>query len=146
MKGYIYSLSDENGVFYIGCSTQPELRAKAHKNSSRYFDEKLNRFIEYDSFEFKMEIVDEINFKFRQELIELEDYWINQFKQWGFKLKNTLFRKNLNHHKTPSDILNLLKKSSPHINPYRTIESDGFVNALYKIIRLQQDIISKNKY
>lgn len=143
MTGYVYSLSDNNSnVFYIGSSTMPEYRAKTHKGSSRYFDEIDNEFVNYNSFEFSMEIVDEIDFKFRQELFELESYWIHQFISWGFSLRNVSYKHK--NYKVPNDIIALLKIKSSHINPYRTVESDAFVTALYKIIREYKEIIQSN--
>lgn len=136
MIGYIYSLSDKNSndVFYIGASSKPEIRVLQHKTDHRFYDETLGRFVPCREREFNMDIIDELHYKYKDELFELEEYWIHQFKQWGFPLTNKLTRLRKPLNKIPSNILKMVKKYSPNINPYRTVEKDDFIETLYRII------------
>lgn len=134
-KGYIYTLDNgDDNVFYVGATIKPEFRLVAHKTSMVYYDEVKKEHIRVCTDNVKMDIVEEILFKWKEELFEIEDYWIHQFKAWGFPIRNTTFRKKMNHYKIPVKILNYFKEFAPHINPYRTIEGDAFVNTLYTII------------
>lgn len=144
-KGYVYSLSKDGVIFYIGSSTNPELRVKQHKNKfkDKYLDEVTNRFVYYDVKDIKMEIVEEMEFGFRDELYELEEYWINQFKAWNFPLRNVVYSTNWYNlgHKVPGDIAILLKKYHPNMSPYRLVDTGYFEHAMYDIIRGLQGII-----
>ena len=37
-----------------------------------------------------MSIIEEINYEARKELFDAETYWIYQFKEWWFNLKNKI--------------------------------------------------------
>jgi hypothetical protein len=70
---YIYFLHVGNEVpFYVGKTNNPRTRQTNHKRK------KNNRNI-------KLEILDEVR---EDEWKFWECYWIEQFKQWGFKLEN----------------------------------------------------------
>lgn len=76
MKGYIYTLSyeTESNLFYVGSTTNPKGRLQSHRTKFGYLT--------------RMDIVEEIEFNDIDELLLLEKFWNDQFKQWGFSLKN----------------------------------------------------------
>lgn len=76
MTGYIYFLSYEveSNIFYIGATTNPPGRLKSHRTKFGYLT--------------SINIIEEIDFTDKLQLIRLEEYWNSQFKQWGFVLKN----------------------------------------------------------
>lgn len=76
MKGYIYTLSyeTENNLFYVGSSTNPKSRLQSHRTKFGYNT--------------TMSIVDDVEFINKDDLLRLEIFWNDLFKQWGFNLKN----------------------------------------------------------
>lgn len=72
MITYIYTVSDKNGVvYYVGRTENPEGRSCGHR--------KCNNF----------EIIDTIETDYEYyRITDLENYWIDQMRQWGFVLKN----------------------------------------------------------
>ncbi len=70
IKAYkIYALENNNNIIYVGKSSNPYHRLYSHKKT--YGDN------------IELIIIDEVeDWKF------WEKYWIEQFKQWGFNLKN----------------------------------------------------------
>lgn len=96
MKGYIYSLASkhEDNIYYIGSTIHPQLRATQHMGESGVFEWDnsigIYRKPPVDKTGFILSIIDTIEFTSRKELLDLEIYWIHQFYQWGFKLKNDI--------------------------------------------------------
>ena len=89
MTGYIYALwnKNEDDVFYIGSSLNPKKRTKEHIAEGKFChlnDEYLPKY----NTGLNYYILDEIEFENRTDLFIWETYWIDQFRQWGFKLKN----------------------------------------------------------
>ncbi len=76
MIGYIYTLSYETeaNLFYVGSSTNPKSRLQSHRTKFGYNT--------------TMFVIEEIEFDNKDELLKLERFWNDQFKQWGFNLKN----------------------------------------------------------
>lgn len=71
---YIYTLSDYNGIpFYIGQTINIPVRLLAHKNKHGK--------------ETVFEVLEEIENE-KQIKNETEKFWVEQFRQWGFNLKN----------------------------------------------------------
>ena len=68
---YIYSLENKNGIFYIGKTKNISRRRSMHRKNYGY-----------DTELFIIDEVEDNEWKF------WECYWIEQFKQWGFKLTN----------------------------------------------------------
>jgi hypothetical protein len=85
---FIYTLSDKNGVRYIGKSNEPSLRLKVHLKESKYKrtrkEKWINSLLEKEEFPI-MEIIDEVD-DTDWEFFEI--YWIAQFKAWGFDIIN----------------------------------------------------------
>ncbi len=92
MKTYIYILQDPvtEAVRYVGKSINPKKRyyshisKKLHANNIRYLSKWLNKLL-VSGLKPVMTIIDEGD---DNEWIDLEKYWISQFKSWGFKLVN----------------------------------------------------------
>ncbi len=87
---YIYTLSDSLGVRYVGQTKNLKLRYYRHIFDGKNNGGKNKRCSWVKSLLNKnekpiMEIIDEINEK---EWVFWEQYWISQFKTWGFKLVN----------------------------------------------------------
>ena len=74
MKTYIYELSKNGIPFYIGKSVDIQERLKKHKQ----------RF----GFDITICNIDEVNSVSKNDWKPLEQYWITQYKAWGFKLEN----------------------------------------------------------
>jgi predicted GIY-YIG superfamily endonuclease len=93
----VYSLKCpfDNEIKYIGISINPELRLISHINEPQGTNEKalwtLKCFL-YDKHPI-VEIIEEIETDNKSEAYELERYWIEQFKQWGFNLLNGVYYK-----------------------------------------------------
>jgi group I intron endonuclease len=91
MITYIYTLSDPttNIVKYVGKTINPKMRYRTYikqaKNGTRN-NLVVNwvKSILKQELEPKMEIIDEVEGEWEW----LEQYWIGQFKTWGFTLKN----------------------------------------------------------
>ena len=73
-KTYIYELSIDNIPFYIGKTVNPKQREKKH-------------IIERKNPNIVLTVIDEIIGDVKQ-WKPLESYWISQYQQWGFELKN----------------------------------------------------------
>jgi hypothetical protein len=88
MKTYIYTLSDLEGIKYVGKSNHPEKRLKIHLKESRKKRTRKEKWI-YNLLQKgeipKMEIIDCVN---QSEWSFFESYWIYQLKSWGFNLVN----------------------------------------------------------
>lgn len=73
MNVFIYCLFDENGIpFYIG-KTKNSLK-KRESQHQKHFQKNLTIF--------ELDVINENDWKF------WECYWMEQFRQWGFVLKN----------------------------------------------------------
>lgn len=87
MTTFIYSISDEKGrLRYIGKSNNPQNRIYSHirEKANLHKFNWLRSIIKRGSFPI-VEIVDEVP---EEEWQFWEKFWINQFRQWGFKLLN----------------------------------------------------------
>lgn len=96
MTGYIYYLEekDSKNIFYVGSSFDPNTRKAAHRSGSKRSDSRLYGYMNSCILDFDLNIIEEIQVSSKKELIDIESYWINQFKAWGFDLKNTVLYKN----------------------------------------------------
>lgn len=122
-KVYIYTLSDPitDIVKYVGKSVNPKDRLRCHIKDAKtkrrnnlscnWIKSLLNKNIKP-----KMDIIDEIEGEWEW----LEIYWIEQFKAWGFKLKNLTNGGDYNPMSNPisrkklSDKLKNIPKSQKH--------------------------------
>lgn len=90
----IYFLSDKNGEpFYVGKTTVSlEVRLYGHKMDSRnfyYYESKKHDFFKEcpESVRInEIEVIDCVGIV----AVKVEQYWIHQFKAWGFKLTNKM--------------------------------------------------------
>lgn len=69
MTGYIYTKKCEKGI-YVGSTFDLKSRSMNHKS--------------------ELEVIEEVEVEDRCELVCIENYWIDQFRQWGFDLENRL--------------------------------------------------------
>lgn len=86
---YIYTLSDENEVRYVGKSKNPQLRLKKHLREckqKRTAKEKWIYSLLTNGKKPILEILDEVHVSNWE---QTEVYWIAQFKAWGFKILNS---------------------------------------------------------
>jgi group I intron endonuclease len=85
---YIYTLSDENKIRYIGKTKSINKRYSEHinqsKNKKTYKEKWVNSTL-LNGGKIIIEILDVCDDK---DANEVEMYWISQFKVWGFKLVN----------------------------------------------------------
>lgn len=83
---FIYTISHNNKIRYIGKSNNPEKRLKCHiyENSNSHKGNWLKSIIKSGDYP-TVEILDEVPIK---EWQFWEQYWIEQFKQWGYVLLN----------------------------------------------------------
>lgn len=89
MNQYIYTLDYDGIIFYIGKTMNITKRLYKHKSSSKlkrnYKERFINKLLE-QSIEINISVLDIVD----DESVDYwEIYWIEQFKQWGFSLKNT---------------------------------------------------------
>jgi len=87
---YIYTLSDKLGVRYVGQTKNPKRRYYRHIFDGKNNGGKNKRCSWIKSLLNKnekpiMNIIDEVN---KNEWVFWEQYWISQFRVWGFKLVN----------------------------------------------------------
>jgi len=96
MIGYIYFLEekDSKNVFYVGSTIDPNTRKAAHRVGSKRADSRLYNYMNTCILDFSLNIIEEVQVSSKEELLCIESYWINQFKAWGFDLKNTVIYKN----------------------------------------------------
>jgi len=76
-RTFIYIIENILGnpnIIYVGKTKNPKLREQNHKHTFGY--------------EIKYSIIDEVDSTERKVWGPLESYWIEQFRQWGFKLAN----------------------------------------------------------
>ena len=91
MIGYVYTLScSRTGqVFYIGCTTQSlKVRLGAHLSNRKSSAIGIYHYLRVNNIDPCIEIVETLECKFRSELLAQEEFWIEQFRQWGFQLQN----------------------------------------------------------
>ncbi len=88
MITYIYTLSDDNSIRYIGKSDDPDGRLKEHikksKNSKSRKDKWILSVLKNNKIPV-MEILEETGLENWE---QREIYWISQFKTWGFDIVN----------------------------------------------------------
>ncbi len=85
---YIYTLSDNTGIRYVGKSNNPYKRLRDHKKECkkrRTHKEKWLYSLFESGCEIKLEILEEIS---NDNWCEAETYWISQLTAWGFRLVN----------------------------------------------------------
>jgi predicted GIY-YIG superfamily endonuclease len=91
--GYIYTLacSKTGTVFYVGSTENIAVRLSAHlsaiktgKKMAVYEHIRKNRIIPV------LEVVEEVFADGRDDVLCSEEYWIEQFRQWGFLLLNKM--------------------------------------------------------
>lgn len=93
MIGHVYSLAcaKTNVVFYIGCTSMNlEERLVRHKSASKKINSRVYNYIRDSNIEIKLDYVERIVFRNKNTLYKAEEFWIEQFRQWGFDLKNDL--------------------------------------------------------
>jgi len=93
MKYYIYTLSDPilKEVKYIGKTKNLKDRLSRHmqpSNLKRLWNPK-NKWLKYLKNNNLMPIMEFLDQGDEDNIDDLEIYWISQFKQWGFNLKNS---------------------------------------------------------
>lgn len=88
MKTYIYTLSDETGIRYVGKSDNPNYRFKIHlkecKNSKTRKEKWIQSLLRQNKKPI-MEVIDEVD---QDDWEFYEKYWICQLRNWGFNLVN----------------------------------------------------------
>lgn len=106
MTGYIYFLEekDSKNIFYVGSSFDPNTRKVAHRSGSKRGDSHLYNYMNSCILDFTLNILEEVEVVSKEELLSIEIYWINQFKAWGFDLKNSrLYKNNPRLHTNPDN-------------------------------------------
>ena len=76
MIGYIYSLSNDDGIYYVGSTWDVVQREKTHR---WYSNGNICIF----------EVLEVGEFNNNEELVNIENGWIEQMRQWGFPITNT---------------------------------------------------------
>jgi predicted GIY-YIG superfamily endonuclease/predicted DNA-binding transcriptional regulator AlpA len=87
-KGYIYILSYGDDIFYVGSTMNLAVRLYHHENNAKTDDSLLYQYIRNIGKTPSMECIEEVVFEKVALLRREEKYWIEQFRQWGYKLKN----------------------------------------------------------
>lgn len=92
MIGYIYTLKCPltNSIIYVGATTKDlNLRLRQHVSDSVNYNSSIYKYIRKNGILPLIELLDEVRFKDVNRLRELEFYWIDQLRQWGFCLYNS---------------------------------------------------------
>lgn len=87
---YIYTLTDPitNEIRYVGKSNNPTVRLNEHVRKSKYTHTHKNNWITSLLKLGQKPIIDVVDIVSINECGFWENYWINTFKAWGFKLTN----------------------------------------------------------
>lgn len=91
---FIYTLINPNNneIFYIGCTYDMERRLKQHINDATYYSRKpLKSYFDMMNCIPLIEAVDEVLVSEWEDAMIVENYWIDQFRQWGFRLMNNTY-------------------------------------------------------
>lgn len=96
MIGNIYTLKcpKSGDVFYVGSTTQSlKSRLSGHLAESRIYSHSVLKYIRENEIVPIIELVEECDYINDREFKMNENYWIDQFRQWGFPLKNVINNK-----------------------------------------------------
>ena len=88
MQTYIYTLSDSNGIKYLGKSDYPDKRLKIHLKECKKKRTRKEKWIKnlLDKGETPiLEIIDVVDLS---DWSFFESYWISQLRTWGFPILN----------------------------------------------------------
>lgn len=91
MIGSIYTLRcpKSGNIIYVGMTTIIlKYRLSQHMHSASRFNAPIYKYIRGNSITPIIELVEEVNVYNRNDLLAIESYWIDQFRQWGFQLYN----------------------------------------------------------
>jgi biotin operon repressor len=89
-KGDIYILwgRDQNDILYIGATSNINQRYKMHCTSLKKGREPICKHLRENNFDVNMMVIEDYYDIGIHELHQYENYWIDQFRQWGFQIKN----------------------------------------------------------
>lgn len=135
---FIYTLSSSsnpNDIRYVGKTKNIKDRIRRH--ISNYYlnieDNYKNRWIKSELSKGNKIIIDEIDLVQEESWKESEKYWIEQFKNWGFKLVNTteggegiILTKEIINKRNESNIKRGSERIVERIIKYKIREEDGF--------------------
>jgi hypothetical protein len=116
--GYVYTLTNTRTgvIFYIGSTVFVEGRLNAHIACVKHNTSPIYRSMKKMKNWPSIDILEEISFCDISELRRLENLWIEQFRQWGFKLRNV------------SGNLNKPKKAKKIIQPAAIINKQQLID------------------
>lgn len=90
MKGYIYGLSHNGVIFYVGSTLNPENRIKSHLIQAKGAAKtKVGKYMKANAIIPTMDILQSIGFRKKTTLLEGEQKWISKLSESGIKLVNT---------------------------------------------------------
>lgn len=147
MKGYVYSISEKitNNILYIGSSICPENRLQSHKVEAKRGSSPFYEYLLTNKIEFYMEIIEEIEIQNKSELLSYEIYWIHQFKEWGFQLKNSIFYKSNKNKDKLNDYITPLRLGD--LKPILQEEAKNLKISLHRLIlQILENYLSKKDY
>lgn len=133
MIAYIYTLRkyNSNDIFYVGATKSLKQRLTEHQTS---YKQKLI-----------IEILEEVKFTKKKDLVICENFWIEQFRQWGFKLENIVpIQKQKRGKKidckyvplrnVPKHISDIISKAKCYAGLFENIELTRKEDVVYRII------------
>lgn len=89
---YILSNSENGDIFYVGATFCLKRRLGQHINDATYYSrKKLTAYLNNMNTKPIIEEIDTISVYKKEESLLLENYWIDQLRQWGFSLTNNRF-------------------------------------------------------
>jgi predicted GIY-YIG superfamily endonuclease len=90
MIGYVYTLACEKGnIFYVGATNNLESRLYSHNQLALSGSQrKAYAFIRKNKIKVVLEVIEEVQYNDRKELLRCEMFWIDQIRSWGFTLTN----------------------------------------------------------
>lgn len=119
MTGRIYTMRCpvSNEIIYVGSTILSlRLRFGNHMSECKKGESKIHKHIRDTGIVPVVELVEEVHVSRESELRVIESYWIDQFRQWGFGIKNSMNNNPINFNKK--------YKSTPGV---KCVKVDGLV-------------------
>lgn len=89
---YYLKCSDSGAIFYVGVTHKTlKERLFQHLSDSRVANLPVYNFVREHSVNLIIEVIEEDEFEYEDQIKQREAYWIDQFRQWGFPIQNVLY-------------------------------------------------------
>lgn len=90
----------------------------------------------------RIHIIEKEEIKNKSEILVLEEFWTQQFKNWGFKLKNGDKFNSFSY--IPKDLLDFIKSTHIKSSPI-ALSKNSVQNSIWDMLRDYKNIISQQQ-